>query len=145
MGNIAFNVSKGRSAYYASLPAANDALVMVVLEAANLESDELLKDYPTLATLLLGGSVEHSAMARQVLGNVTVTVDNENDRVALDADDVTWNAVSGTPVGAAIICYDPDTTTGTDADLVPLSKHDFTVTPDGENITLQIADFLRVT
>jgi hypothetical protein len=42
-----------------------------------------------------------------------------------------------------VICYDPDTTTGTDADLIPLTKHDLTWTPDGNNFTLSIADFFR--
>ena len=145
MGNIAFNVSKGRSAYYASLPGANDALIMVVLESAGLEDDATLKDYATLADLLAGASSEHGPMTRKTLANVTVTVDNANDWVALDADDVTWTAATGSSVGAVVVCYDPDTTVGTDADLVPLSKHDFSVTPDGLDIVLQIADFLRVT
>jgi hypothetical protein len=44
-----------------------------------------------------------------------------------------------------VICYDPDTTGGTDADLIPLTKHDLAWTPDGNNFTLTIADFGRAT
>jgi hypothetical protein len=37
------------------------------------------------------------------------------------------------------MCYDNDTTAGTDANIVPMTKHDFTVTPDGTDITGVIA------
>jgi hypothetical protein len=71
-------------------------------------------------------------------------VNDTNDRVDLDAADVTWTAPTGNPVGAVVICYDPDTTTGTDADLIPLTKHDLAWSPDGNNFALAIADFCRV-
>jgi hypothetical protein len=41
-------------------------------------------------------------------------------------------------VSKLVICYDPDTGAGTDADLVPLVALDFAVTPDGSDITAQI-------
>jgi hypothetical protein len=77
------------------------------------------------------------------LASVTVTVDDTNDRVALDAADVTWTAPTGNAIGAVVICYDPDTTGGTDADLIPLTKHDLSWTPDGNNFALTISDFCR--
>jgi hypothetical protein len=38
-----------------------------------------------------------------------------------------------------LVCYDADTTGGDDSNIVPISQHDFAVTPDGSDITAQIA------
>ena len=138
MANWIANISKGRFAYYATLPAANDALIVVVLEASGLEADATLKDYDTLAALLAGTTNEQTTMGRKTATGVVVTVDDALNLVDVFQNDITWAAATGNQVGALLVCYDPDTTGGTDADLVPLSKHDFTVTPDGSDIT---ADF----
>jgi hypothetical protein len=63
--------------------------------------------------------------------------------VEIDAADVTWTSPTGNAVGAMVVCYDPDTGTGTDADLIPITKADVSWTPDGNNFTLTIADFFR--
>lgn len=144
MSNIVFNVALGRVAYYASLPAANDGLVLIALESSGLETDTVLRDKDDFAAVVAGTTNEQTTAGRKALASVTVTVDDTNDRVALDAADVTWTAPTGNAVGAVVICYDPDTTTGTDADLIPLTKHDLAWTPDGNNFTLTIADFFRV-
>jgi hypothetical protein len=143
MSNLVFNQALGRVSYYASLPAANDALVLVPLEATGLVADSTMRDYDTLADLLAGASNEQTTAGRKTLGTVAVTVNDTSDRVEADAADVTWTAPTGNAVGAVVICYDPDTTTGTDADLIPLTKHDVTWTPDGNNFTLTVADFFR--
>ena len=143
MADIVFNQALGRLAHYASLPAANDGLVLVLLEAAGLVSDATMRDYDTLDAILAGASNEQTDMGRKALASVTVTVDDANDRVAIDAADVTWTATSGNTVGAAIVCYDPDIGAGTDADLVPLTKHDCVMTPDGTDFTLTISDIAR--
>lgn len=143
MANITFNVALGRVAHYASLTAANDALVAVPIEATGIVADSVMRDYDTLADLLAGASNEQTTMGRKTLTGVTVTVDDTNDRVAIDCADITWTAATGNPISALVICYDPDTTSGTDADLVPLTKHDLSMTPDGSTYTLTIADFYR--
>lgn len=143
MSNLVFNVALGRVASLAALPAANDALIAVPLEATGLVTDAAMRDYDDLAALLAGASNEQTTMGRKTLASVTVTVDDTNDRVAIDCADITWTAATGNAVGAVVICYDPDTTTGTDADLVPLTKHDVTLTPDGSNFSLTVADFYR--
>jgi hypothetical protein len=145
MSNLVFNTALGRVASLATLPATNDALIAVPLEATGLVSDSTMRDYDDLASLLAGASNEQTTMGRKTLASVTVTVDDTNDRVAVDCADITWTAASGSAVGAVVICYDPDTTTGTDAELIPLTKHDVTLTPDGNNFTLSIADFYRAT
>ncbi|MFB7399784.1 hypothetical protein ACFCZR_06390 [Streptomyces rubiginosohelvolus] len=144
MANIVFNVALGRLAHYASLPATNDALVLVPLEAGGLVADSAMRDYDDLNALLGGASNEQTTMGRKTLASVTATVDDTNDRVNLDCADVTWTAALGNAIGAVVICYDPDTTGGTDADLIPLTKHDVSMTPDGSDFTLTVSDFARV-
>ena len=135
ISDLIFNVAKGRIAAYASLPATNDALIIVVLESAGLVSDATMRDYDTLADILAGATNEQTTMGRKTAASVTVTVDDTNDRVDIDMADPTWTAATGSAVGALVVCYDPDTTGGADADLIPLSKHDFVVTPNGGDIT----------
>lgn len=131
MGDIVFNVAKGREAYYGSLPGANDALIAVFLEASGLVDDATMKDYDTLAQLLAGASNEQTTIGRQTLTNVQVVVNDTTDRTEIDADDFIKLAAAGNVIGAVVVCYDPDTTAGTDADLIPQSKHDYPYEPDG--------------
>ncbi|MFE7510180.1 hypothetical protein ACFU8I_02965 [Streptomyces sp. NPDC057540] len=145
MANLVFNQALGRVASLAALPAANDALIAVPLEAAGLVTDATMRDYDDLATLLAGATNEQTSMGRKTLTGVTVTVDDTNDRVAVDCADITWTSATGNPVGAVVICYDPDTATGTDSDLIPLTKHDVSMTPDGSSYTLTVADLYRAT
>lgn len=143
MANITFNVALGRAAYYASLPAANDGLVAVPIETSGIVADSVMRDYDTLADLLAGASNEQTTMGRKALASVTVTVNDTDNRVDIDCADITWSAATGNPISAVVICYDPDTTGGTDADLVPLTKHDVVMTPDGTDFALTITDFFR--
>lgn len=107
MSNLVFNTALGRVAALAALPAANDALVAVPLEATGLVTDTTMRDYDDLASLLAGASNEQTTMGRKTLTGVTVTVDDANDRVAVDCADITWTAATGNAVGAVVICYDP--------------------------------------
>lgn len=146
MADIVFNIAKGRVAHYATLPAANDALIAVPLEVTGLASDATIRDHDTLAQVLSGGTVEQTTLGRKTLTGVTVTVDDTNDRVDVDCADITWTAATGNATGALVICYDPDTTGGTDADLVPLVKLDMAATPAGGDLTYTVnsAGFYRV-
>ncbi|MFJ2292100.1 hypothetical protein ACIOG7_10365 [Streptomyces sp. NPDC087894] len=138
MADLVTNIAKGRFLYYAGLPATNDALIAVVLEASGLEADDALQDYDTLSTLLAGASNEQTTMGRKTLTSVVVAVNDTSNTANFDAADITWTGASGSATGKLVVCYDPDTTTGTDADLIPLTIHDFAVTPDGTDITAQI-------
>lgn len=140
MADLVMNVSLGRVAYYATLPAASDALIVVPLESSGIEADATLRDYDNLSALLGGTSNEQTTMGRKtVSASVTVTVDDTNNWVDVDMPDQVWTAASGNAVGALLVCYDGDTGAGTDANITPLTKHDFAVTPDGSDITATIA------
>lgn len=143
MADICFNAAKGRLAYYASLPAANDALILILLEATGLEADSVLRDYDDVAAILAAATNEQTTGGRKTVTAVTVTVDDTNDRVNLDFADQTWTALTGNGIAALLIAYDPDTTGGTDSTLVPLTKHDLAITPDGSDLVVTVADFAR--
>jgi hypothetical protein len=139
MADLVFNIGKGKAAYYATLPAANDALILIPIEATGVEADATIRDYDTVSALLAAANNEQTTMGRKTLASVTVTVDDTNDRADVDAADVVWTAATGNAISDVLICYDPDTTGGTDADLIPLTWHDFAITPDGSDVTLTVA------
>jgi len=136
--DFAFNVSKGLDAYYASLPAANDALIAVPIETAGVESVATLKDYDTLAAILAAANNEQTTMGRKTLAGVTVTTDDTGDKKTVDFTDPVWTAATGNATSYLIVCYDPDTTAGTDSDLIPMYGLDFVTSPAGGDITYQV-------
>jgi hypothetical protein len=137
-----FNIAKGKIAYYAGLPAANDALIAVLLKSSGVESAATLQDYTTLSAILAGTNDESTftSYARQTCGSVTVTVDNVNNRVDVDCADISFTVGSSQALGMLVICYDNDTTGGTDANLVPLVMDDAVAsTPATGTLIYQVA------
>jgi len=143
MADFTFNVAKGKVKYYAELPGTNDALIVIPLESSGLEADATLKDYDTVSALLAGTTNEQTTAGRKTITSVTVTPDDTNDRLDLDFADQTWTALTGNAIGALLVAYDPDITGGTDADLIPLTKHDWAITPDGSDVTATVNVFFR--
>lgn len=140
MADFVFNTVKGEFKTLAALPAANDALIVVLLEATGLEADATLKDYTDLGSLIAGTSNEQTNQARKtVTASITVTVDNTNDRLDIDMPDLVYTALGGNATGALLVCYDNDTTAGTDANIRPCTNHVFAITPDGSDVTAVIA------
>lgn len=148
MANFVFNIALGRVAELYnrvdSNDPANSALIIVIIDA-NGDTDGTMKDRDDLAALLGGtaNEVTNTNYARVTLTDASIVAfapDDVNDRVDLDIPDQTWTAVAaGTAWTDLLVCYDPDTTGGTDSAIVPLTCHDFAVTPDGSDITAQIA------
>lgn len=149
MGNLVFNIALGRVAELYNRVDSNDpantALVIVILATAGIETDATLKDLDTVTALVAGttNEVTNSGYARKVLTDADIVAfapDDTNDRVDLDIPDQTWIAVvAGDGWNDLVVAYDNDTTAGTDANIVPCTLHDFVVTPDGSDITAQIA------
>jgi hypothetical protein len=148
MANLVLNIAKGRFVELYnrvdSNDPANSALIIVAIDAAG-DTDATIIDRDDLTALLGGTSneVTNSGYARKVLTDADIVAfapDDTNDRVDVDIPDQTWTGVAaGTAWTDLLVCYDNDTTTGTDANIVPMTLHDFAVTPDGSDITAQIA------
>lgn len=158
MADFVFNVAKGRVVELWDRVKANDpinsGLVLVALNLTGLESDALMKDRDTLSAVL-ANSTECSiaSYARKTLTDTdlaafTFSADDTNDRFDIDFADQTWSTVAaGAAWAKLLVCYNPDTTSGTDASIIPLTAHDFVVTPDGSDIVAQVASggFVRAT
>lgn len=148
MADIVFNVAKGRVVELhnrvANNDPANSGLVLVLFKASGLVADATMVDYDTLAAVTAGASVEadDASYSRAVLTDADVsvgTVDDSNDEYYVDLADEVWSSLDGDEIGAMLVCYDPDTTAGTDANIVPLTKHDFSINPNGGDVTAQFA------
>jgi hypothetical protein len=137
MADFMFNVAKGRHAYYAMLPAADDSLIVVPIETTDIVGDSTMEDYATLDALLAGASNEQTTMGRKTLASVTSTVDNTNDLVKVDAADVVWTAATGNDISALVVCYKP-TAASADSAVIPLYKYDFVIEVDGSDVTAVI-------
>ena len=147
MADLVFNIAKGRVAELYNRVDTNDpansAIVIVPVDVAAV-TDATLRDFDTLAAILGGGVTERTTGGwnRKTLTDVELAAfvpDDTNDRVDLDIPDQTWTAVTAGAVTDLIVCYDNDTTAGTDANLIPLTLHDFAITPDGSDVTAVIA------
>lgn len=148
MADLIFNRAKGRITEWAVRINANDpANSVLVIEAINTTAtDATLRDLDDFAAIeadALTAEVTNGGYARKVLSDasgITITFDDTNDRVDTDIPDQTWVAVAaGTAWTDLVIGYDSDSTAGTDAAILPGGLFDFVVTPDGSDITAQIA------
>lgn len=155
MANFTFNVAKGRTREYHERVDGNDpansALIIVVLAEAGLESDDVLKDYDTLSALLAGASneVTNTNYARKTLTDADITaasVDDTNDWALMPFPTQTFTSIAaGDAWRKLLVCYDSDTTSGTDANIIPVTAHDLliagaAVVPSGANIVVSGAN-----
>ena len=151
MANIVFNIAKGRVVELynrvESNDPANSALILVPIETAGLESDATLIDADTLAAVLAGATNEQTTMGRKTLTDAELAAlpapDDTNDRYEVSLPTVTWTAATGNAISKILVCYDSDTTGGTDANIVPLTMFDFAQTPSGADIQMTTGVFFR--
>jgi len=151
MANIVFNIAKGKvGAYYDRVKGndpANSAIILVPIESSGLESDATLIDADTLAALIAGATNEQTTMGRKTLTDAELAAipspDDANDRYDYSLPTVTWSAATGNAISKIAVCYDPDTTAGTDANIIPLTMFDFAQTPSGADIQMTGGVFFR--
>lgn len=155
MADLTFNIAKGRVAELYNRVQTNDptnsALIVVAINTS--ATDATLKDYDTLSAVLGDANTSEASntnYARKTLTDTdlsAISANDTDDRMDLDFGDQTWSAVAGDGSPNAwtdlLVCYDNDTGAGTDANIIPLTLHDFSVTPDGSDITATVNDFFR--
>lgn len=143
-----FTIALGRTIeLYANVKGnnpANSAFIVVLLQAS--VADDTLADFDDLAALLADAGNTEATFTNYTRKTVTdaelaalpAPDDGGNFRLAPFPDQTFVNAGGATnnTMTKALICYDADTTGGTDANIVPLSQHDFTSTTDGSDITI---------
>lgn len=150
MANFCMNIGKGRSVELQNRiknnEPANSVFILVPLKvtdtAANRQDDASLEAF--LAAL---PDEQTEGWSRKPLDDTllsAIAVDNVNDRFAVTLPEVKWTApTSGKNVVALALCYDSDSTSGTDANVLVLSVHDFAVTADGNDVYLNAGDAIR--
>lgn len=146
MGDFVFNVAKGLvNAYHERVndsDPTNAVLVQVLFKV--IEADATLRDYDTLAAILAGSNTEcdFTNYVRNVLDDtevVATVVDDTNDRRVASIDDWVIPNAGGTvdnTLVKIVICYDPDSTGGTDTDIIPLTGHDLNEATNGQQLTV---------
>jgi hypothetical protein len=127
---------------------------LIVVAINTSATDATLIDLDTLAAIEADANTEevtNTGYSRKVLTNAEIAAsspDDANDRVDLDFADIDFGAITDDDVDWTdlVLCYDSDTTAGTDANIIPLIQFDFPITIDGSAITAQlnVAGYLRV-
>lgn len=145
MGDGVFNISKGKVAEYAERILANDPAnsVFHIELAFGAATDATIKDYDSLGALLADAGVDVATFtnyADKQITNPTVTPDDSGDKNDVDIPDQTWSSAgngSNNTLTRLFVCYDSDSTAGTDSAIIPCTFHDFAVTTDGSDLTAQ--------
>ena len=131
MASVQFNISKGREVeFYNNVDTnspANSALIMLVLKSGSANGVNGLVDFDTVAAITAGGYTEvtNTNYTRKTLTDADLTAwapDDTNNRVLLTLPLQSWlNIASGDVWDLVVVGYDPDTTGGTDANIVPIT------------------------
>lgn len=151
MPDFPYNIVKGRAVELVTRvkngdPAASRLYAIPVNVAA--VTDATLRDVDDFGAVISAGVTERAAngWSRITLAAADITAlapDDVNDRYDADFIDLTWTPTLGTDtVTDIIICY-ASVVTPTNAQLMPISQHDFAITPDGSLVTATVAVFYR--
>jgi len=150
MANLVCNISKGRVAeLYNRVDAGDPAaarLYIIPIDAAAV-TDATLTDADDFAAMVTAGVTERTTGGwnRKTLAAAdlaAVAPDDTNDRMDLDTADQVWTAVTAGAVTDLVFCY-ASVASPTNAQLIPLTVHDFAITPDGSDVTATVAVFYR--
>lgn len=141
MADGVFNIAKGAVAEMFRDSAADG---LVLLLTAN-EAEATLIDRDTITLMVAeAGTTEavDGSYGRKTGLTGTITVDDTNDRVDVDIPDQTWTALAGAAIVKAIVCFE---NAAADTTRIPCTHHDFAVTPDSSDVTIQFnaAGFYR--
>jgi len=140
MGDFVFNIAKGAVAEKIR----DGANIQVIPGDAGATTDATIKDFDTVSQVTGGGFTERTTGGwnRKSISNasVTLTVDDSGDKATVDIADQTWTGVSAGSVTDLLICEDVG---GADSSRVPLTFHDFAITPDGSDVVATVANFYQ--
>lgn len=146
-----FNISKGRQAEFFnrvdSNDPANSAIILVPLNVGGTAAQG--RDFDDLAAVLADvnfDEVTTNGWARKTLTDAdlaALAVDDTNDRMPSTLPAVSWGSPTATTVVQILVCYDSDTTAGTDSNIIPISAHAVNLIPDGNAISQNAGDAVR--
>lgn len=151
MADFVFNISKGRFVEHYRRVDENDGAnaVLYVHVWVTTATDATLIDLDTVAAIVADvntAEATNANYAQKQLDDTDLAAfapDDTNDWTDVDIPDQTWTSVGSGDVWSDLsISFDPDSTAGTDVDsnVIPNTWHEFVVTPNGGDITAQIAE-----
>lgn len=154
MADFTFNIAKGQIGEFVKRVDGNDpansAIILVPLSASGTEAQG--QDLDTLAAVEADANFAEQTAGGWVRKTLTDAdfaaanseVDDTNNRWDVSLPQVTWTGpTAGSNTTGLLVCYDSDTTAGTDSNIIPLTHHTFAVTADGNDVVLNAGDFLR--
>lgn len=150
MADQPFNIARGRVVEFYNRVESNDptnaAFIVVLLSAT--EVDDTLNNYDDLSTLIAAAGNTEATFTNYARKTLTATElaalpapDDTNNRFDIDMPDQTWTSAGGATNNTLVkmlVCYDSDTTGGTDANIIPCAHYDFAATTNGNDLTAQI-------
>ena len=150
--NFVFNIAKGRVVEYYNRAENNDpansALILIPMSLGGTQAQG--QDFDDMAAVEADANFaeQTTSWTRKTLESAQLASlpapDDTNNRYGVQVPSVTWTAPSvGNNVAQLLICYDPDTSSGTDSSIIPLTAHIFAVTADGNDVILNVGDFFR--
>ncbi len=146
MADFTFNALKGKTFYYASQDGVASAThIAVLLKTSGLEADDTLNNATSLSGLVSGATDEATdgSYSRKTISGIAGTIDNTNNWVTLDSSDITWTALAGGAISKLVINFKPSA--AADSAILPVTCHDFAVTPDGTDVTATVANYCKIT
>lgn len=127
---------------------ANSAIVLVPMATIGTEAQG--QDIVDMAALEADANFSERTTGtwlRKVLTDSDLAApapDNVNNRYPATLPQVTWTTpAAGNNTQGLAVCYDLDTTSGTDASIEVITVHDFVVNTDGNDVILNAGDYGR--
>lgn len=154
MSAIQFNASKGREVEFYNRVDTNDptnsALIMAIIATGSADGLAGLRDFATFSAIFAGGYTEatNTGYSRKTLTDSSLsayTVDNTNNWILLTLPLQTFSTISaGSNWDMVLIGYDSDTTSGTDANVVPITAAELRISgtaivPAGGNVVIDFS------
>lgn len=153
MADFVFNIAKGRVVELYNRAENNDptnsALILVPLSASGTEAQgQDLDDLAAVEADANFAEITTNNWSRKTLESTQLASlpapDDTNNRYDVSVPSVTWTAPSaGGNTTGLLVCYDSDTTAGTDSAIIPCTHHTFAVTADGNDVVLNSGVFFR--
>lgn len=130
MADLVFNIAKGAFVEKFRDAAANGGILLLIAA----DTDDAMRDADTVAALLATGADEATdgSYARKTGLTGSITVDDTNNRVDVDLPDQTFTGLDGAAILDLVVFYEE---AAADSTRIPLTLHDFAVTPDGSDVT----------
>lgn len=152
MADYVFNIAKGRAYDFwrnvdDSTPA-NAVLVIVPLSASGTEAQG--QDFDDLAAVLADANFteETANWSRITLDDTDLAATDFDPNDTDNRGDFSIPQTSlGSPAAGTLtgllICYDADSTGGTDSNIIPISHHDFAKTGDGSEVLVAAGNVIQ--